>query len=109
MNIKEKIQELEQRLNDYVQIISIQSLERTPFIVEVGALNVGIDDKGVVILQNKNYPTQFSEKAVNIICSITFKDCNNKLVEPKVYVKYDWYSKQTENIRFTLSELKKLL
>lgn len=82
MNIKAKIQELEQRLNDYVQIISVK-LEYILFIIEVGVLIVETDNKGVVILQNKNYPTQFSENAVNTIRSMTFSDCNNKNIQSK--------------------------
>jgi hypothetical protein len=85
MDIKETIKELESSLKSHIDTISIRSLEYTPFIVEVGALTVGTDDKGVVILQNKNFPTQFSEKAVKEICSMTFRNCNDEIVQPKVY------------------------
>jgi hypothetical protein len=109
MNIKEKIQELEQRLKDYTQTISIRSLEYTPFIVEVGALTVGTDENGVVITENKRFPMQFSEKAIKEICSMTFKDCFDNVVPPKVFSKHEWYSEQIENIKMTLVELKKLI
>ena len=62
MNIAETIKELEERLNAYLSEISIEMLEYTPYILEVGALTVGTDVNGVVVLQNKNFPTQFSEK-----------------------------------------------
>jgi HJR/Mrr/RecB family endonuclease len=109
MDITAKILELEQRLQDYISTISIRSLEYTPFIVEVGALTVGTDDKGVVIVENKRYPMQFSEKAVKEILSIKFRNCNDELVPPKVYSKHEWYREQIENIKMTLCELKKLI
>jgi hypothetical protein len=105
--IKNTIQELEQRLKDYIQTISIRSLEYTPFIVEVGALTVGTDDKGVVIVENKNFPMQFSGKAVKEICSMTFRDCFDNVVQPKVFSKHEWYSAQIERIQMTINELKK--
>jgi HJR/Mrr/RecB family endonuclease len=108
MNIKEKIQELEQRLKDYTQTISIRSLEYTPFIVEVGALTVGTDDKGVVIVENKRYPMQFSEKAVKEILSMKFRNCNDELVPLKVFSKHEWYSEKIESIKMTLEQLRKL-
>jgi hypothetical protein len=109
MNIKEKIQDLEQRLRDYTQTISVPALEYTPFIVEVGALTVGADDKGVVITENKRYPTQFSEKAVKEICSMGFIDCFGNKVQPKVFSKHEWYSEQIERLKITINEFKKLL
>lgn len=109
MNVDVKIQDLEQLLNDYTQVISVKSLEYTPYIVEVGALTVGTDDNGVIITENKRYPMQFSKKAVDKILSMSFKDGNNKPIKPKVYTKYEWYSEQIDNIKSTLSGLKKLL
>jgi HJR/Mrr/RecB family endonuclease len=109
MNIKDKIQELEQRLKDYTQTISVRTLEYTPFIVEVGALTVSTDDNGVIIVENKRYPMQFSEKAVKEICSMTFRDCFDKIVQPKVYGKHEWYSEKIESLKFTIEELKKML
>jgi hypothetical protein len=108
MDIKEKIQELEQRLKDYTQTISVRALEYTPFIVEVGALTVGTDNKGVVITENKRFPMQFSEKAVKEICSMTFKDCFDNVVQPKVFSKHEWYSEQIVNIKEALKGLKHL-
>lgn len=107
MNIKDTITELEDRLKSYISEISIPILEYTPFIVEVGALTVGTDKNGVIIVENKNFPTQFSEKAVNEICSMTFRDVNNATIQPKVYGKQEWYSEKIKSIKFTLEELKK--
>ena len=108
MNIKKTIEELKERLQSYISAISVRSLEYAPFIVEVGALTVGTDENSVMILQNKNFPTQFSEKAVKEICSMQFRDCFDKLVQPKVYGKHEWYSEQIKNIEFTLEQLRKL-
>jgi hypothetical protein len=109
MDIKDKIQELEQRLKDYTQTISVRALEYTPFIVEVGALTVGTDDNGVVVVENKRFPMQFSEKAVKEICSLTFSDCFGNKVQPKVFSKHEWYSEQIERLKMSINEFKKLL
>jgi hypothetical protein len=106
--IKKTIQELEERLKAYIDTISIRSLEYTPFIVEVGALTVGTDENGVVVMQNKNFPTQFSESAVKTILSMTFRDGNAEIVQPKVYGKHEWYSEKIESIKMTLEQLRKL-
>lgn len=108
MNIIETIKELEERLDGYISEMNIKMLEHTPFIVEVGALTVGTDDNGVAILQNKEYPMQFSKNAVEEICSLSFRNCNNKTVKPKVYAKNEWYRKQIVAIRTTLNELHRL-
>jgi len=107
MDIKKTIEELEERLQSYISAIKYPCLEYTPFIVEVGALTVGTDDKSVVIVENKRFPTQFSEKAVKEICSMTFKDCFDKIVQPKVYGKHEWYCEQIERLKMTIDELKK--
>ena len=107
MDVKKTIRELEERLKSYISEISIQMLEYTPFIVEVGALTVGTDNNGVIIVENKNFPTQFSESAVNTICSMVFRNGNDEMVQPKVYGKYEWYSEQIERLKMTIDELKK--
>ena len=108
MDITAKIAELEKRLKSYISEISIPMLEYTSFIVEVGALTVGTDNNGVVIVENKNFPTQFSEKAVKEICSMTFRDCFDKIVQPKVFSKHEWYCEQIERLKITINELKKV-
>ena len=109
MDIKKAIEELEERLQFYVSEISIPMLEYTPFIVEVGALTVGTDSDGVVIVENKNFPTQFSESAVKTICSMTFRNCNDEIVTPKIYGKHEWYSEKIESLKMTIGELKKIV
>jgi hypothetical protein len=108
MNIAETIKELEERLQAYISEISIKMLEYTPFIVEVGALTVGTDENGAVIIENKKIPTQFSEDAVKTILSMTFKNCNAEIVTPKVYSRHEWYSGKIESLKFTIKELKKI-
>jgi hypothetical protein len=109
MDIERTIAELEERLKSYIVAIEFRSLEYTPFIVEVGALTVGTDDKGVVIVENKRYPMQFSEKAVKQICSMTFRNCKDEIVQPKVYGKHEWYNEQIERLKMAIGELKKVV
>ena len=109
MDITAKIAELDERLKSYISEINIPMLEYTPFIVEVGALTVGNDNNGVIIVENKNFPTQFSESAVKTICSMTFRNCNDEIVQPKVYGKHEWYSEKINSLKFTIVELKKLV
>ena len=98
MNIKNTIKELEERMKSYISEIAYPCLENTPYIVEVGALTVGTTDAGVVIVENRDFPMQFSKSAVNSILSMTFKNCNDEIVKPVVYRKNQWYSKQIESI-----------
>jgi hypothetical protein len=109
MDIKKTIQELEERLQFYISEIQFPCLEYTPFIVEVGALTVGTDENGVVIVENRKFPMQFSENAVKTICSLTFRNGNDDIVQPKVYGKHEWYSEQIERLKMTIGEFKKLL
>lgn len=108
MNIKDTIKELKERLQSYLSQIEFPCLEYTPYIVEVGALTVGTDEMGKVITQNKYFPMQFSESAVKTILSMTFKNCFNEIVTPKVYGKQEWYSEQIERLKFTINEFEKL-
>ena len=106
--IKETIAELEERLKSYISTISIPMLEYTPNIVEVGALTVGTDENGIVIVENINFPTQFSKNEIKTIISLLFRNCNDEIVTPKVYGKNEWYSKEIDKIKRTIEELKKL-
>ena len=109
MDIKKTIEELEERLKSYISEIKFPSLEYTPFIVEVGALTVGTDNNGVVIVENKRFPTQFSDNAVKTILSMTFRNCNDEIVQPKVYGKHEWYSEEIDSLKMTIGELKKIV
>ncbi len=108
MDIKKTIAELEERLQSYLSEIRYSCLEYAHYIIEVGALTVGTDEKGKLIMQNKLFPTQFSENEVKTISLITFKNCNNEIVTPKIYNKHEWYREKIETIEMTLNELKKL-
>ena len=109
MDIKKSIEELEERLQSYISEIKFPCLEYTPFIVQVGALTVGTDESGVVIIENRKFPMQFSKNAVKTICSLTFRNCNGEIVQPKVFGKCEWYSEQIERLKMTIGEFKKLL
>jgi len=109
MDIKKTIEELEERLQSYISEIKFPCLEYTPFIVEVGALTVGTDESGVVVVENRKFPMQFSENAVKKICSMTFKNCNDEIVQPKVYGKHEWYSEKIDRLKITIGEYKKIV
>jgi len=109
MNIKKTIAELEKRLQFYLSEMRNSCLDYSHYIIEVGALTVDTDEKGRIIIQNKLFPTQFSEKGVLTILSTTFKNCRNEILAPKVYDKQEWYSEKIEHIEMTLSELKQLI
>jgi hypothetical protein len=109
MNLEEIVQELEKRLKSYNSEISFALLEPTPYIIEVGALTVSTDINGVVILENRQFPVQFSQCAVNTVLSMTFRNKNNEILKPKVYYRYQWYKEQIEQLKATLIELKKMI
>ncbi len=106
MEINELIINLVNKLESYISTISTKILEYTPYIIEVGALTVGTDNSGAVIVENVNFPTQFSESAVNEILTMTFRNGNNEIIKPKVYGKIEWYSKEIENIKLVLLDLR---
>jgi len=108
MEINELILNLENKLESYISTISTKILEYTPYIIEVGVLTVGTDNNGVVIVENANFPTQFSESAVKEILTMTFRNGNDEIIKPKVYGKIEWYRKEIESIENVLEQLKKL-
>ncbi|MBR4326839.1 MAG: hypothetical protein IKP73_15075 [Bacteroidales bacterium] len=101
---------MEQRIKNYTPAIRyIPILCRRPYIVEVNDMyTVGTDEHGVVILERKDFPSQFSKDEVKIICSSTFVNGRNEKVEPKVYVSQEWYRKEIELAKGLLQELYKL-
>lgn len=109
MDIKPKIAELEDRLQSYLSEMRYSCLEYTAYIIEVGALTVGTDDTGNIILQNKSFPMQFSEEGVKTVLSLTFRNGNNEIEFPKVYGKNEWYSEQVNHLKMTLVELENIL
>jgi hypothetical protein len=101
-----RIKELKSDAVLYEHGIKSNMIERCPFIVEVGALTIGTDDTGKVITQNTNTPTQFSQKAVDEIMTINFKNGNSEKILPKVYGRNEWYRSRLEMVSETLELLK---
>ncbi len=101
--IKNTIAGLRERDTIYSHELELNILEEANKIVEVGALTVGIDSKGKIIAQNVLYPTQFSQKAVEIILTMNWRNGNEERVEPLVYGRNDWYR---ERVKMTKDVLK---
>jgi len=55
---------------------------------------VGRNENVKVITQNSNYPTQFTQKVVDEILTMTFKNGNENVVNPKVYSRVEWYEER---------------
>ncbi len=96
--IKNTIAELRERDKIYSHELELNTLEEANKIVEVGALTVGTDSKGKIIAQNVLYPTQFSQKAVENILTMNWRNGNGERVEPLVYGRNDWYQERLKTI-----------
>lgn len=96
--IKNTIAELRERDKIYSRELELNTLEEANKIVEVGALTVGTDSKGKFIAQNVLYPTQFSQKAVENILTMNWRNGNGERVEPLVYGRNDWYRERLKMI-----------
>lgn len=98
--IKNTIVELKERDKIYSHELELNTLEEANKIVKVGALTVGTDSKGKIIAQNVLYPTQFSQKAVENILTMNWRNGNGngERVEPLVYGRNDWYRERLKTI-----------
>ena len=100
--------ELKERLSEYEDIINTPIIEKCNYIVEIGALTVTTDDNNVIKLHNVEYPTQFTEKAVEKIKTCGFTNCHNEKVIPKVFLKNEWYTERIESLKSLLKIIDKL-
>ena len=89
--LNQTVEELKSQYQYLKNEIEFQVLEKCPFIIEVGALTITTDEKGKVITQNSNHPTQFTLKAVDEILTMTFRNGYDEKVKPVVYGRNDWY------------------
>jgi hypothetical protein len=99
------ISHLEHCKKIYTNAIENNAIEKCCYIVEVGALTAGSDEKGKVIAQNVLYPTQFSNVAVETILSMNWKDGNGRKITPIVFNRNDWYTQKIKIVQQTLSLL----
>lgn len=103
INQQKLLSELNEKINDYQNQVELKVIEKTPFIVQVGALTVTIDSDGVVKTQNVRYPTQFTQKAVNEILNMSFRDGFGEKIYPKVYSRINWYSEKLTDLNETFN------
>lgn len=72
----------------------------------MGALAVTTDENEKVITHNSAYPTQFTQKAVDEILTMTFTNGEGEKIEPIVFFRNDWYKQKLAIIKETLELLK---
>lgn len=101
--LKNLVSDLKKRIRDYQNQIELNIIELTPFIVQVGALTITTDADGVIKTQNVCYPTQFTQKAVNEILTMSFHDGFGEKLEPIIYSRINWYSEKIKEINETLN------
>ena len=107
--LNQTVEELKTQHKYFQNQIEFQVLEKWPFLIEVGALTVSTDETGKVITQNSNHPTQFTQKAVDEILTMTFKDGNGKIVIPKVYTRIEWYKEKLDVLTEAIKQFEPLL
>ena len=107
--LKNEIEKLKSYAVLYENAISLNVIEKCSFIVEVGALTIGTDETGKIITQNTNNPTQFSQKAVDEIMTMCFKNCNDEKVLLKVYGRNEWYRSRLDMVNESIDLLEKVI
>jgi hypothetical protein len=108
MNNEDLIQNLKKQTFEYKSEIDINIIEKCQFIVEVGALTVGTDNKGVVLPQNVRFPMQFTQKAVDDILTMNWENGNGEKIMPIVYKKNNWYREKLKIIEESIEILEKI-
>jgi len=96
--LNKTLEELREKSQNYQHQIELRILDKCPYIVQVGALTITTDENGKVINQNSNYPTQFTQKAVEEILTMNFKNGNGDAVIPKVYTRVEWYQERLNEL-----------
>lgn len=104
--LNKTLEELIEKSKDYQRQVEFRVMDKCPFIVQVGALTVATTENGKVITQNSNYPTQFTQTAVDEILTMTFKNGNGGVVIPKVYSRVEWFQERLTEITETIGLFK---
>jgi hypothetical protein len=99
------LSELKEKISDYQNQVELNVIEKTSFIVQVGALTVTIDSDGIVKTQNICYPTQFTQKAVNEILTISFRNGKGEKIFPKIYLRVNWYFEKLTELKETYNHI----
>lgn len=104
--LNKTLEELIEKSKDYQHQVELRVMDKCPFIVQVGALTVATTENGKIITQNSNYPTQFTQTAVDEILKMTFKNGNGGVVIPKVYSRVEWFQERLTEITETIGLFK---
>ncbi|MBX2928049.1 MAG: hypothetical protein KF852_09460 [Saprospiraceae bacterium] len=105
-NLNIDLEQLIELAKDCKHQLELQVLEKCPFIVQVGELTIATDETGKVVVENVNYPTQFTRKAVDEILKMTFRNGNDDVVKPKIYTRVEWYRERLNKLTETIEFLK---
>lgn len=105
VELTKTIEELKEKSRKYQHQVELRVLDNCPFIVQVGAMTITTGENGQITTQNSNYPTQFTQKAVDEILTMTFKKGNGDIVIPKVYTRFEWYQERLNELSNTLNIL----
>jgi len=105
-NLNIDLDKLIELAQEYKNQIELRVLEKCLFIFQVGGLTITTDETGKVVTQNANYPTQFSQKVINEIMEITFKNGNGDIVKPKIYTRAEWYRERLNELTKTIELLR---
>jgi len=105
-NLNIDLEKLIELAQEYKNQIELRVLEKCPFIIQVGWVTIATDETGKVVTQNANYPTQFSQKAVNEIMEMTFRNSNGDIVKPKIYTRVEWYQEKQNELTETIELLR---
>jgi len=106
LEISEMINQLLESQKKFSNAIENNILEKCPYIVEIGALTVCTNKNGVVEVRNVKYPMQFSQKGVDIILEMTWRNGNGEIIQPIVYGRNVWYRNRLEMINESLELIK---
>lgn len=109
VELNKTLEELREKAQKYQHQVELRVLDKCPFIVQVGALTITTDETGKVITHNSNYPTQFTQKAVDEILTMTFKNGNVDVVIPKVYSRVEWYKERLNELTEAIKQFEPLL
>jgi hypothetical protein len=102
VNLINKIEELKKKYLEYTNQLELCILEKCPYIVQVGALTISTNVEGEIIIHNTDYPTLFTQKAVDEILTLTYRKGDGNIIIPKVYSRNEWYRERLHEITRTL-------
>ena len=103
--LNKTLEELKEKSKDYQHQVELRVLDNCPFIIQVGVLTITNDENGWINTRNSNYPSQYTQKVVNEVLTMTFKNGNGDVVIPKVYSRVEWYQERLDDLIETIKIL----